>query len=257
MQNVGIACDESGSHARNIGTLREAAEHDEISEIVPAQAFCRFERTQGRIIEIDFGITFVGGDDEAVLVGKIEYLFPFFHAHDAAGRICRRTQVKQLRVFPKRSGYLVEVEGEAVFGRGVEEVRRCPCKQSRAFVNLVKRIGTDDTRRRLAGIDHGMRKCEQRFPASVDRQNLGFAVERYLIAFFQPSCYGFPQRIAPLCCGIMGKTAQIPSQRISYECGSFMLRFPDRKLDRGIRGIRSDSLAKRSQALKRIGLQSC
>ena len=113
-----------------------------------AEQFGRLQAAERRLgfVEVDFRVALVGGDDEAVVVGKLEQLLPVVERQHLAGRIARRADVDELDARPFLVAQAGEVEGEVVFRQRVEEARLGAGEVGRAFVDLVERIGADDQR---------------------------------------------------------------------------------------------------------------
>ena len=68
-QNVRITRNEPRAHAWHIGTLRQAGKRDQVAVAAANQLLRGLQRAERSFgIEIDFGITLVGVNDEAVPV---------------------------------------------------------------------------------------------------------------------------------------------------------------------------------------------
>ena len=90
LQYFGITRDEAGTHARHIGALGQTGKHHQIFVITASQLLCGLQRPERFVFtKIDFGITLVGSDDEAVAVAHLEQGLPFRQRHHATVRVAR------------------------------------------------------------------------------------------------------------------------------------------------------------------------
>ena len=67
---IGIARDVARAQARRIRALRQAAEHGQAFEIHASERLRRGERAERgpRLVEINFGVALIGGNDESMSI---------------------------------------------------------------------------------------------------------------------------------------------------------------------------------------------
>ena len=73
-EQLGVTGNESRAHARHVGSFRQAGKYDQSRISVAAQLLRGLQRAQGRLrlVKIDLGITFIGCNHKAILVGQVE-----------------------------------------------------------------------------------------------------------------------------------------------------------------------------------------
>src|SRR5262249_42844066 len=87
----GVSGRTTGTQPRCARPLGKAREHDEIVKVVSSQLVRRFESAKrwGALVTVDFRVTLVGRNHEAVLVGEFEESLPLLEREHATGRIAR------------------------------------------------------------------------------------------------------------------------------------------------------------------------
>src|SRR5713226_10665878 len=74
---IAIAGDKTGAQARQVGTLGEAMKYQAMAVVLNTQAIGDLQQTgrRGVVIEVNFRITFVGGNDKVVLLSQPDEVF--------------------------------------------------------------------------------------------------------------------------------------------------------------------------------------
>ena len=75
-----VTCNKTGTHARDVGALRQAREDNQAVEVSSAQKFGSGQRAERRIVfvKINFRVTLVAADHKAVFVVKVKKPLPIF-----------------------------------------------------------------------------------------------------------------------------------------------------------------------------------
>jgi hypothetical protein len=130
-------------------------------------------------------------------------------------------------------------------------------EQRGAFIDLIERIGHDDSCARSAAVDHGLAESEERLAAAEHRQHLAVGIQRIeRVPAAKPSCDRLAQCRRARGRGIIREAVDAgASQRFDDQRRRRMLRFADRKVDRSFRGIRRHAGHHRAEPLERIRLQ--
>ena len=193
LEQRGIAGHETGAQAGHVGAFGEAGKHHQFAETAP-QFGSGLQAADGRLaFEINFGIAFIGGDDEAITALQFKEFCPVGFLHHAAAGIVRRANKHQFHALPHGCGNAapigLEVRGSAVGKRGFR-----PGQERGAFVNLIKRIGA---------YHHGLfllvaAQCrlyegKQGFAAAQHGQDFAVWIEREAIAALQEAGAGLTQ----------------------------------------------------------------
>ena len=220
-ENVGVAGDEAGAQARQVGALGQAVEHHAALEIAAAQLGAGAEQAGRRIlfIEVQLAVALVGGDHEVVLVGQGDQLLQLLHRYQGAGGVAWRTQEEDLAALPDVGRNGVEVRIEAVVFQARQVVRLGAGEQGCAFVDLVERIGADHQAPGFA-VDHRLGKGEQRLASAVDRQHMAGGIQpagRHAEAALAPGGDGFAQRRNAQGGGVHGQLVEVARQRLGDE----------------------------------------
>ncbi len=143
LEDGGIAGDEAGSHARQVGALGQAVEHHATGEVAAPQ-FGAGGQQPGRrtgFVEIEFAVALVGGDHEVVAIGQGDEPFQRGHRQQGAGGIAGRTEEQQLAALPDLVRHAVEIGIETLVRQARQVVRLGAGQQGRAFVDLVEGLG--------------------------------------------------------------------------------------------------------------------
>ncbi len=134
-------------------------------------------RRRGGLVEIEFGVALVGGDDKIVLIGKLDELLQVGHISHRTRGVARGAKIDQLTPLPYLGGYRVQVRQEAVLGTGVEEIRFGPGEQSGPLIDLIERVGGEHQRIACA-VHHRLGKGEQCLASAGYRQHMAFSIHR-------------------------------------------------------------------------------
>ena len=146
-------------------------EHHAALEIRVASCERGIQQRRWRIglIGVELGITLVRGDDEVVLVSKLNRTSQLIDRHHCATRVAGRAQIQQLHSIPNGGGDRIEIWKESILGGRVKEIGDCAGEQRCTLVDLVERVRHRHERLRRR-IDHGLRKGKERLTSTVDRQ---------------------------------------------------------------------------------------
>src|SRR5450755_1269616 len=111
-----IARNVSRTQAGCVGSLGKTSESKQSRVAVASERLRRRESAERwrRFVEIDLGITLVGGNQEIVTVGQLEQIAPLVLTHHPTRWIVGRAHVQQLRTRPHRLGYILPSRREMV-----------------------------------------------------------------------------------------------------------------------------------------------
>jgi len=248
--------DETGAQAGHVGALGKAVEDEQAVEIA-VEHVGGGQGAKGRIVlvEVDFGVALIGGDDEVVPFGKVEECLPFVEAEDLAAGVAGRADVDHLHGFPEILRHLVEVHGVTIVGRGVEEVGPGAGEEGGAFVDLVEGVGRYNALDVPGGVDDRLGEGEEGLAAAVDRQDLAGRVELDAIAARAPGGDGTTQGVASLGCGIIRQPVEMGGQRLADEIRGRVLGLADGQIDRRQSGIGRHPRKQLPQLLEGVGVQ--
>jgi hypothetical protein len=135
---------------------------------------------------------------------------------------------------------------------------RCrPPEQRRAFINLVKRIGTDHHRVGPRRVDHRLGEGKQCFAAAVHGDDLALRIHGFqAITPLQPLGDRHPQRLASQRRRVAGEAVEVVGKGLLDEFGSGVLRLADVKSDWPAARVGRCAIEQRAQFLERVALQA-
>ena len=189
----GIAGHEAGAQAGHVGAFGKAGEHHQFAETAP-QLGSGLQAADGRLaFEVNFGIAFVGGDDETVTALQFKEFRPIRFLQHAAAGVVRRANEHQFHALPHGFGNAApvgfEVRGAAVGKRGF-----CPGQERGTFVNLIKRIGAHHHGLFLpVAAQRRLYEGKQGFAAAQHGQDFAVRIEREAVAALQKADAGLAQ----------------------------------------------------------------
>ncbi|MDT4837851.1 hypothetical protein FQZ97_715940 [compost metagenome] len=197
LEDRGVAGDEAGTQAWQVGALGQAVEDHAAFEVGAAEFRAGGEQAGGRVllVEVELAVALVGGDHEVVFVGQGDQLLQGVQRDQRAGGVARRAEEEDLAALPDVRRHGVEVRVEAVLRQAGQVVRLGAGQQGRTFVDLIEGVGADH-QAVVGTVDHGLGEGEQGFAGTVHRQHVAGGVEpagRHLEAALAPLGDGLAQ----------------------------------------------------------------
>ena len=193
LEQRGIAGHKAGAQAGHVGAFGEAGQHHQFAETAPQFGSSLQAADRRLAFEINFGIAFVGGDDEAVAALQFKEFCPVGFLHHTAAGVVRRTNEYQFHALPHGLRNAAPI-GLEVWGAAVGKRSFRPGQERGAFVNLIKRIGAHH---------HGLfllvaaQRClyegKQGFAAAQHGQDFAVRIEREAVAALQKAGAGLAQ----------------------------------------------------------------
>ena len=193
-----------------------------------------------------------------MFVSKGEQQAPLVQGHDPTGRIAGCAHKKQLGPIPNLGCDGRPVARKSLLGGLGHEVRQRTCQKGSPFIDLIEGVGHHNERRqrRVTGIDHRLGECEECLTGSIDGEHLTLGVEALKpVTLADPIGNGLPQCGRTDGCGVGRQTIQPEHKGVANAGGCCMLRFANRKINRGPTSGRIDTRRQSLQAFEGVGLK--
>ena len=198
-------------------------EHHAAFEVVPADGGAGLQQAFGRVgfVRVEFGVAFVGGDQEIVAVGQFDHFYQGFPGNHGAAGVAGGAQEQDLAVLPDRFRNRIEVRNKAV-ACVAGQVDRIGTGQERcAFINLVKRVWADHGCW-LAGIYNRLHQGKDSLAGTVNRHHV-FCRVQCALGQLEPAAGpvgdGFAQLVQAFGGRVVGEFVQVVGNHLFNKGG--------------------------------------